>query len=51
MTEKSKTKKPLRRASNGRFAENTGNFTPEEMAKAIAEFQQKPGEPKNEKVK
>jgi hypothetical protein len=48
-TEKVKTKKPLRRTANGRFAENTGEFSPDDIAKAIAEFQQKPGA-KDEKV-
>jgi len=36
-----KTKKPLRRASNGRFTESMAEFTPEELARALQEFAEK----------
>lgn len=40
-------KKPLRipnRDRKGRFTENVAAFTPDDLAKAVAEFQQKTGE-------
>ncbi len=43
-----KEKKPLRQARDkkGRFTENMADYDPQELAKAIAEFEAKPKETK-----
>ena len=40
-TENKPLRQPLKRDNKGRFAENMADFSPEDMAKAIAEFEQK----------